>query len=499
MSTRSAENYLDELLNSVSTEKKQDESVVRTEVQPEVQPEETVIRNTAKAEAEFIMEFERELAGDDYEDFLKEFEETNILPEDRLEEEDLQMEEDGLHLTEEDALLSMLGGSLDDETEPEAIMMEEPLMEEPILEEPDLSMGSDTEGNDPIDLSQMGEEDLISLLANTEDLSDIGQLFAQNDNNLPVEGEDAFAAFAENEMADHEEDADIIKQGEKPEKKKGFLEKISALLFGKEEEIPEKPERVSLTPDEMPGVVELSDENADILALFEDADRAQSKDEATKGKGKKKDKKEKEKKKKEPKAKAPKKPKEPKPKKEKKPKEKDNTPPLPKGPVVMVCILAISIFVLVFLGTDLIHYSSSLSKAKDLYKSREYTKAAEAIAGITIKEDDMMIYGQITTLAAVHSQISEYEVFMANDRKAEALDSLISAAGRVVINEDNTLTFDCEDEMNMLKNRITRELEDGFDMTYEEALDLYSLTERDRAEYTRELYKIYKRLGISVE
>ena len=154
---------------------------------------------------------------------------------------------------------------------------------------------------------------------------------------------------------------------------------------------------------------------------------------------------------------------------------------------------------LVFFGTDLIHYRSSLSKAKDLYKSRKYTEAAAAIAGITIKEDDMMIYGQITTLAAVHSQISEYEVFMANDRKAEALDSLISAAGRVVINEDNTLTFDCEDEMNMLKNRITRELEDGFDMTYEEALDLYSLTERDRAEYTRELYKIYKRLGISVE
>ena len=304
MSTRSAENYLDELLNSVSTEKKQDESVV----QPEVQPEETVIRNTAKAEAEFIMEFERELAGDDYEDFLKEFEENNILPEDRLEEEDLQMEEP---LMEEPLM--------------EEPMLEEPMLEETILEEPDLSMGSDTEGNDPIDLSQMGEEDLISLLANTEDLSDIGQLFAQNDNNLPVEGEDAFAAFAENEMADHEEDADIIKQGEKPVKKKGFLEKISALLFGKEEEVPEKPERVSLTPDEMPGVVELSDENADILALFEDVDRAQSKDEATKGKGKKKDKKEKEKKKKEPKAKAPKKPKEPKPKKEKKPKKKRYT------------------------------------------------------------------------------------------------------------------------------------------------------------------------------
>ena len=205
------------------------------------------------------------------------------------------------------------------------------------------------------------------------------------------------------------------------------------------------------------------------------------------------------KKKKEPKAKAPKKPKAPKPKKEKKPKVKDDTPPLPKGPVALVCVLAVSIFVLVFFGTDLIHYSSSLSKAKDLYKLGQYSQAAEAIAGITIREEDMMIQGQISTLAAVHSQLSEYDVFMNHDRKAEALDSLISAAGRIVVNEENTLTFDCADEMEVMKNRITKELRDGFEMTYEEAIELYALTERDRAEYTRELYKIYERLGIVVE
>ena len=58
--------------------------------------------------------------------------------------------------------------------------------------------------------------------------------------------------------------------------------------------------------------------------------------------------------------------KEKKDKKEKKPKVKDDTPPLPKGPVALVCVLAVSIFVLVFFGTDLIHYSSSLSKAKSI-------------------------------------------------------------------------------------------------------------------------------------
>ena len=507
MSTKSAENYLDELLNSVSRGKSNDvlteEDIFAEEIgsEPVVQPEEsTVVRNTAKAEAEFLMEFEQELAGDDFDDFLREFEENDIQPEDRLGAEDMV-------LTEEDALLSMLGGAFE---EPEAI---EPMMEEPsdgddfsleelalsgidieeALAEPNLGEESPVINDEPIDLSQMGEEDLISLLAGADDLSDLGQLFAQNDNNLPVEGKDPFAAFAENEMAENEEDA-IIKQEAKPEKKKGIVEKLSALLFGKDEDAQEKPEPVSITPDEMPGVVELSDENADILSLFAEADKAPV-EEAPKGK----DKKKKEKKKKEPKAKAPKKPKAPKPKKEKKPKVKDDTPPLPKGPVALVCVLAVSIFVLVFFGTDLIHYSSSLSKAKDLYKLGQYSQAAEAIAGITIREEDMMIQGQISTLAAVHSQLSEYDVFMKHDRKAEALDSLISAAGRIVVNEENTLTFDCADEMEVMKNRITKELRDGFEMTYEEAIELYALTERDRAEYTRELYKIYEKLGIVVE
>lgn len=520
MSTQSAENYLDELLNSVNPEHSKavltEENAVAEEdiqfdIQPESQPQNNdVVRNTAKAEAEFLMEFEKELAGDDYEDFLKDFEDNNILPEDRLAEEDMIF-------TEEDALLSMLGGDFADgadevqSAEPEAALdnddfsleelalsgveIEEILAGDASMEEPDLSADAPVKQDEVIDLSQMGEEDLISLLAGADDLSDIGQLFSQNDNNLPIEGEDPFAAFAESEMSANEEELDVVKQDAKPAKKVGFLEKLTNLLFGKEVvEEEKKPEAVSITADDLPGVVELSDENADILAMFSDAGSLDpvEKEEPKKGKAKK------EKKKKEAKPKTPKKPKAPKPKKEKKPKEKDNTPPLPKGPVVLVVLLAASIFVLVFFGTDLLGYDSALTKAKDLYKHGQYSQAAEAIAGITIKEEDMMIEGKINTLAAVHSQYQEYLTFMKYDRKAEALDSLICAAGRIVVNEENTLTFDCSSEMDNLKDHITRELAE-FSVTYQEALDLYSLNNRDRAEYTRELYKLYEKLGIEVE
>lgn len=521
MSRQSAENYLDELLNSVNREEKHnelveaDEDFVRElkgaisadtaeefgEISGSQKLEQSMgIKMSPKAEAEFLMEFEQELAGDDFEDFLRDFEENNIQPEDRLEASDMG-------ITEEDALMSMRGSDMGDALEEapveapktgerEEISLEELalsglLAEEIGMDEPDLGADTDVGPTDAIDLSQMGEEDLISLLAGTDDLSDIGALLAQNDNEVPVDGEDPFAAFAANEMSGQSEDAGA-EHDEGKANKGGFLAKITSLLFGKEEE--EKPEPVSLTTESAPDVELLSDENAQILAAFAEVEKTGNAGAAEgKGKGKK------EKKKKEPKVKKPAKPKAPKKPKPKKPKEKDNTPPLPKGPVALVCLLAASVFVLVFFGPDLLGYSSAMSKAKDLYKMGHYAEAAEQISGLIIKDDDVMLHGKIATLAAVDSQISEYEIFMKNDRKAEALDSLISAAGRVEINDDNALTFDCAGEMGVLKDGIIVELKEQFNMTYEEAIELYQLTEIDRDEYTVELNKIMVELGIMTE
>lgn len=523
MSTQSAENYLDELLNSVNGKKKQEdfkEEVALNTIAVDKVEDSEITRNTAKAEAEFLMEFEKELEGEDFDDFLREFDESDIQPEDRLEDadvllnnfldqfEDVPVAEDVLA---DEPMIQMPM----EEAEPVAVEVEEKTsvreeisLEElamagieveevfgdlPLMEEPELNASA---GQDSIDLSQMGDEDLISLLAGAEDLADIGQLFEQSESNVPMEGEDPFATFAENEMAANEEATEVVQQDAKPRKKAGFLEKLSALLFGKEEEEEQKVEPVSITPDEMPGVIELSEENADILSLFETAEAPSSASNEPAGKDKKA---KKEKKKKEPKPKAPKKPKAEKPKKEKKPKEKDNTPPLPKGPVALVCLLAISIFVLVFWGTDLISYNSVISKADALYKGGQYAEAAEVLAGVTIKEEDSVLYAKIMTLATVDSQLSEYEIFMKHERKTEALDSLISAAGRCALNEDNALASDCAGEMGLLLDRVTVELQEEFGLSFEEAADLYALTEYDRAEYTKALHKIYVKLGLIKE
>lgn len=535
MSKQSAEEYLDELLNSVNRKEKHnelvdlDEDFVRevkgrisagtaeefgtagTYRKPNPSVDNREIRMSPKAEAEFLMEFEQELEGEDFEDFLADFENNEIQPEDRLEAADMAFAEDEIQMqvgepveepieevVEEPQISEPITGEKE-EISLEELALNGLLAEEVTMDEPDLSADSSVPvadsmtagiGNngEEIDLSQMGDEDLISLLAGAEDLSDIGTLLSKNDEQVPVESEDTFAAFAANEMAGQEDISEANEQEKTKGKKGGFFDKLAGLLFGRDEEEQEEP--VSLGTIEAPGAEQLSDENAEILAAFASADKANAA--------------KKEKKKKEPKAKKPAKPKAPKKPKEKKPKEKkpkevDNTPPLPKGPVALVCLLAVSIFILVFFGTELVSYSSAISKANNLYKMGQYAEAAEQLSGLKIKEDDTMFYGKIATLAAVDSQLSSYRVFLKNDRKAEALDSIICAAGRCEVNDDNTLLFDCAGEMEVLKNAIIVELKAQYDMTYEEAVELYQLTERDRDEYTIALDKIMKNLGIIPE
>lgn len=515
MNKQSEEDYLDGLLNSVNQEERHREMVsVDREFLKELQMAKSgqdVWKyganrfrlgeglSAAKAEAEFLKEFEKELEEDEFEDFLK------GLGEDM---ENLSLEELALKLRSDDEadtvdsaeIQSDAGRTDSDRTDADKSAMTEFGMSKFEMDEPDLSIGSDMDmpSEDTIDLAELGEEDLISLLAGTEDLADIGALLSKNDSEQPIEAEDAFAAFAASEMlvqteAVEDKTADSKK---KNAKKGGFLEKLSTLLFGKDSAEGGDVDTISLSGSNAPDIEFLSDENAQILAAFAEADELEVIGKSGKAGGKgKKDKKKEAKEKKPAKPKTPKKPKEKKPK-EKKPKEKDNTPPLPKGPVVLVCILAVSIFVLVYFGTELIGYQSAVSEAKTFYKLGMYTEAANKMSGLQVKDTDTLIHNKITTLAAVDSKLSAYKVFIKHDKKAEAIDALVSAAGRCEVNSKNAEIFACTEELSILKDEVTALLNEQFNMTYEEAVELYQLTEDDRTEYTIALNEVMEKLGI---
>lgn len=539
-----SEDFLDALLSGA-----QNTEFGMNKKKPDTNP--MYSRRVSKSEADFLREFEAELAedGDDYADLLGSLEEK-VEPEDRLEHSDIyaasvseedevspfgdldldsivneaaqqmqvdtpvayddipvQMDDSGTEVPLDDlSMLDMLMGDSESAPAQNGDSTEEiPMDVFSDLFGDDVNLAEPTpvsaapvgdfsfpDSSDSIDLSNLGESDLMNLLSGTDDLSDIGNMLSQSvTTEIPLDGLDAFSAFAENEMMAQQISADPgepeVEAGKKS-KKGGFIGKIKGILANlmKDDE-----EEVALHASKAPSAETLAGENADILAEMDSLESAPSKKE--KKKKEKKPKKEKAPKK----PKAPKAPKAPKPKKEKKPKEVDNTPPLPKGPVIMIWLMVASLFALVLLGVNMIGYNSAIANAKSLKNSGHYAEAFAAINGLDIKEKEMELYGQLAILSTVDSELNAYAVFEKNDMPDKAFDSLICAAGRCELNAAEADVFECLGQLEILKKNVSNELEQKYGMSYEEALEMYSI--RDRDDYTIALYKKLTELGIEWE
>lgn len=519
MDNHSEENYLDQLLNSLGD--------VNLNEQPEIPeremtPQEALERDifgtsdlnatpAAKDEEAFLREFEEELLKEDIPNYMDNF------------ERDASMMPDGHGDDALDASLDELLATIQEQSEPvvdenaefEGEIPKMPVLDESVTQEPlknlDMAMGAfDDEqvDEDPaldeakldaaaqempladdgtLDLSGMGDSDLMDMLSGDADLSDLGELLSNQEEGKPVEEGDSIGDFAQEQMRKQEE-AVSPKKDEK-EKKPSFFKKISKLFFGEDTDV--AGDSVIISDSDGIDASELSAENQQILKALEATGDAEDSNADKKGKKKKA---KKEKKKKEPKPKKEKQKKPPKPKKQKKPKEKDNTPPLPKKPVMAILVMVASLFGLVMIGTTFLGYQSKVNAAQEAFDKGSYVEAYENLQGLEIKEKDEELYNRLAVLAAVSKKYQSYLVFDNYGEKAAAFDSLVCAYGRYELNKKYAKEYDCENELEQIGGKIIKTLLAEYDMTGEEALELYQMKKRD--DYTVELHKKLKELGL---
>ena len=565
MKDHSSENYLDQLLNSVNGEHNDIEDTAEQkppsskdqwerELFGEPESDEEI---TAKNEEDFLREFEAELLKDDMMTPFPDLESENDKDVDEAINDMIghmsaepKVEETYEPVVDEDAEFE---GTLPGEDVPEENVSEKKMAEDidamhdmflnksdsddrkeenispEDAEEADLSQSMDAavgafddslasmpdelppfaaesknkqsaEGEE-LDLSGMGDADLMDMLSDSDDLSELGDLLSSADEDKPVEDGDSIGAFAQAEMDTQEQEMEGEEAPDEPDKKKrgkkkkekkkkeqkekgektGFLARLSKLFFGEEEAEADVLDEIT---DQTSG---MSDENKKILEELEAAG------ELTEKKPKK-EKKKKEKKKKEPKPKKPKKVKEPKPKKEKKPKEIDNTPPLPKGPVIAIVIMVASLFGLIIVGVNLLGYQSNINLAKDAYGKGSFVEAFSELQGLKIREKDTEFYNQLQVLAVVSEKYQDYLVFENNGKHDIAMDNLICAYGRYDLNKQKAQDYNCSVEYEQLGGKIIKSLLEDYDMTGEEALQMYNA--KNRKEYTLQLHAKLKALGL---
>lgn len=338
-------------------------------------------------------------------------------------------------------------------------------------------------------LDDAGIEELLNSLSEDEALSDIGKMLEADEQSISLED-----LSAEPESLAHAADLVESSQAEKnpkKEKKKGFFAKFMDLLFGEDEDDEDLAPQTVEGEDDLDNI---SDENLEILRAMS-GDMMGESDGKPDKKKKKKEKKKKEKKKKEPKEKKKKEPKPEKPKKEKKPKEKGpREKPLPRGPVIMIWLLAVSIFAFVFLGNKMLMKANALRTAEQCFDRGDYVSSYEELSSVKIGESETALYERAKALAGVQTELNAYYSMMEVRNFDLALDCLVRALGRSDLHMAEAEEWGVTVQMNALVSETVKQLQDQFNVTEAQARELYDIDERD--DYSLALDEILKSLGL---
>lgn len=535
------EDYLDNLLNSVSGERREkdleidegtrENSSWDLETDDDISEKDflglegddflkTIEEELGKEDADrYLREFEQELQFDEQVRMAKELQDS-YEPEDILDGALAQMmDEDQDGDSTEDLLQSSL---MDEDTSTEEPLADEDASTEEALMDGDAlseeafggvdelegfsdmggeSLGEDMSGEE-VPLSGNETEDLMSLLAGDDDLADLSSLLdmSEGTGDAPLDGGEAFQEFVqkemENQVALRDGDAPLTEDSDKKPKKPGFFKRLLQALFKEHEEEAEAPaEKVDVSASQGPDAKELSDENLAILQELEGANLPGKEEK----KGKEKKKKEKKPKEKKPKkAKAPKEQKPKKPKKEKKPFFNDHSKPLPKVPVLLIFAMVLSAMLLVLVTTELTGYQTAMKKAEELYNNGAsdyhcYIEAYKAESGLKESKKDQDTYQKIVLVAQVADAYAGYEMAVQLDRTVDAVDSLVCVIGRYNQNIEKAEELGAKDQMDQVRALAVEKMAE-YGLSEEDASKLYQI--RTRRSYSVELHKKLQELGI---
>lgn len=521
------EDYLDGLLNSLEGKGQNEEAVEAGKVMPVETPFEETVQEpeSMDADMEFLDSFEREfLSGEDTDAFIRQFERElaeeegtalpdidSLLSEEKV-SDDFAVDNPGMedaapsndNSLNDDALDDFMVDTLGDFSQD----LDAPL---PGLE--DVSAIREEEADN---LMSDDEQELMDLLQSEGDFSGLGDSLGMDESFLDNPEISANGFSLEEIPVDDTMMVEESAKADEPENKtvaSGFLKKVSQVLFGEEEEQTEavsEPVQEQETAAEKPDISNLSEDELLLMELEgtgaasepESGDEAPETEEDVKER-KKREKAEKKAKKKAAQAekKAQKKAvqaekKAQRAKKPKKPKEPDNTPPLPRKPVILSFAMAASFLILVLLGTEYFGYSSSMSNAGKQYGLGNYEEAYQQVSGLEIREKDYDTYGRYRVMGTVAGEYNSYQTFMDASLYDMALDSLVRAVGRCQKYAPEAEQYGCTGELEKVHMQASGALA-GFGITEEQALELYAAEERE--DYSVQINTILEAAGYVVD
>ncbi len=151
-------------------------------------------------------------------------------------------------------------------------------------------------------------------------------------------------------------------------------------------------------------------------------------------------------------------------------------------PVVIIVFLAFAVLsAVVVLGSKEFDYAQLIKKAAEYFDRQRYRLAYDEVAGVDIKEEDVPLRDRIYTVMYVERLYESYENNYSLGRYDKALDALLRGLEKYDEHYDEAVELDIVEDIDYCREKIITALDNVYDISEKQA---YEIMEFEGQEYS---------------
>ena len=156
-------------------------------------------------------------------------------------------------------------------------------------------------------------------------------------------------------------------------------------------------------------------------------------------------------------------------------------------PVVIIVFLAFAALgALVVLGSKEFNYAQLIEKAADYFERHRYRLAYDEVAGVDVKEEDEELRDRIYTVMYVERLYESYENNMSLARYDKALDALLRGLEKYDVHYEEAVELDIVEDIDYCRGKILTALAEVFGISEAQAYEIMNLEGQDYSDMLNE-------------
>lgn len=151
--------------------------------------------------------------------------------------------------------------------------------------------------------------------------------------------------------------------------------------------------------------------------------------------------------------------------------------------MLLFILFVVGAIMLIIMLNDTISYNSAVSKAKAGMENGDYAKAYEALAGLELKGNDVVMFEQASVIMYVERHYESFENYKLMGRPVEALDALITGLVRYETYYMRACDLGVDKQLIAIREKILLKITEEYGISSSEAIALANLSITNYTQY----------------